>query len=217
MKVSTDSCLFGAWITKIEKEPVRVLDIGAGTGLLMLMLAQRFNSPIEGIEIDEICYGQLLENIGSSPWYSKLNVFLGDVRKYEFDRNYDLIISNPPFYEKQLKANSIAHNTARHSTDLSFEELFTRVASLLNPGGKFAILIPYYRTEETINIAKSNGLNISSYAIVRHSPAHDWYRSMMIFSTQQIDTEVEQIDVHDDQGNYSPAFSELLKDYYLFL
>src|SRR6478752_1562135 len=96
MKVCTDSCLFGAWASDLANNKKRILDIGAGTGLLMLMLAQTTSAIIEGIEIEYGCYEQLKTNLTSSPWHDRLHAIAGDATQYHFEEKYDFIISNPP-------------------------------------------------------------------------------------------------------------------------
>src|SRR5450631_3963277 len=98
MKVCTDACLFGAWLPAKVPATARVLDIGSGTGLLMLMLAQKNGGDIHGIELDPDAFGQLGENIAGSPWAKRLQIFEGDVRQYVSQEKYDLIITNPPFF-----------------------------------------------------------------------------------------------------------------------
>ena len=109
MKVCTDSCLFGAWIAdKIEQKiivPKNILDIGSGTGLLSLMIAQKTNAQIDGVEIDENSYQQSEDNFIESPWNKHLHAFHADIKNWNSGLKYDLIISNPPFYENDLKAN----------------------------------------------------------------------------------------------------------------
>ncbi len=118
LRVSTDSCILGAWFANKALAPKKILDIGSGTGLLMLMLAQKIKGSIKGIEIDPDCYKQLMENISKSPWKEKCSAVLGDIRTYHFNESFDFIISNPPFYENQLEAAEEKRNIAKHSTHL---------------------------------------------------------------------------------------------------
>ena len=104
MKVCTDACILGAWFADTIAQRSSVLDIGSGTGLLMMMLAQRSQTPIHGIEIDPAAYEQLRENTGQNGWKDRLTVFNGDVRTFSFPQQYDFIISNPPFFEDDLQS-----------------------------------------------------------------------------------------------------------------
>ena len=127
MKVCTDACILGAWFA--DKAPAwsSVLDIGSGTGLLMLMLAQKHKGEIRGIELDLEAFRQLQDNIGQSPWRQMLRVFPGDARTFSFPGKFDFIISNPPFYENDLPAATTAANLARHSKELTLAELLTAI------------------------------------------------------------------------------------------
>ena len=145
MKVCTDACILGAWFS--EKTPAysSVLDIGSGTGLLMLMLAQKHKGEIQGIELDLSAFKQLKDNIGQSRWRGELKVFPGDVRQFNFPHKFDFIITNPPFYERDLETDSHARNLARHSKELTLAELLAAIDENLSAEGSFGILLPYHR------------------------------------------------------------------------
>ena len=136
MKVCTDSCLFGAWIASaIEDKNISaetILDIGTGTGLLSLMLAQKTNAGIDAVEIDTNAFEQATENVNASPWNKQIKVFKADIKKWNASLKYDLIISNPPFYENDLLPESEASSVAKHSAALTLEELITITKNLLN-------------------------------------------------------------------------------------
>ncbi|HEY4336642.1 MAG TPA: methyltransferase, partial [Puia sp.] len=137
MKVCTDACILGAWFS--EKAPAwsRVLDIGGGTGLLMLMLAQKHKGEIQGIELDLSAFRQLQENIRQSPWKEMLNAVPGDARSFSFSGKFDFIITNPPFYEGDLAAGSEQANLARHSKELTLAELLPVIDKNLSLDGSF--------------------------------------------------------------------------------
>ena len=128
MKVCTDSCLFGAWVASlIEKKeinPETILDIGTGTGLLSLMLAQKTNAGIDAVEIDSNAFEQAKENILFSPWKDQIKIFNADIKQWNAPTKYDLIISNPPFYENDLLPEDDGKNISKHSAALNLEELF---------------------------------------------------------------------------------------------
>jgi tRNA1Val (adenine37-N6)-methyltransferase len=216
-KVSTDACLFGAWTAKHCKPVKHVLDIGAGTGLLMLMMAQKHDVNIDGIEIEKDCAGQMRGNLLSSPWKERLNGIEGDVRAYLFEKKYDLIISNPPFYEKQLQAADTSKNLAWHSSELSFAELFGMASTLLTPEGKFSVIVPYNRKEETLTFGAQSGLLAEIILTVRHTRNHPYTRCMIMFSKIEQALVEKTLDIRNDDGSYSDDFSELLAGYYLFL
>ena len=128
MKVTTDACLFGAWVAEeINNEELKInncLDIGAGTGLLSLMIAQKNQETgITGVEIDEDAGKQAKENINASPWKARIDILEGDVKNHDFPEKFDLIISNPPFYENEIRSATDSKNVAHHSENLSLKEL----------------------------------------------------------------------------------------------
>src|SRR5688572_25573553 len=139
MKVCTDACILGAWFSAKIPEYCTVLDIGSGTGLLMMMLAQRTRSKIYGIEIDLASYKQLKENISQNKWKERLKVFPGDARTYSFPFKYDFIIVNPPFFENDLESESDREQVAKHSKMLTLDELVKVMDENLEPNGSFGI------------------------------------------------------------------------------
>ena len=145
MKVGTDGVLLGAWCP-IDNNPFSVLDIGAGTGILSLMLAQRSNaSQIDAIEIDEDAFEQCVDNFESSPWSDKLFCFHAGLDEFmeEPEDEYDLIISNPPFYTEDYKTENEQRDLARFSDALPFEDLVEATHLLLSENGIFAVIIPF--------------------------------------------------------------------------
>ena len=127
MKVCTDACILGAWFGTKLPSNIRVLDIGSGTGLLIMMLAQNIEAAIDGIEIDLPAFKQLQENISQNEWKKRIHVYPGDIRNFSFPQQYDFIISNPPFFENDLASESLAEQTAKHSKDLSLDELICKM------------------------------------------------------------------------------------------
>lgn len=219
MKVTTDACTFGAWVAEKSKGRIRnILDIGTGTGLLMLMLAQKTKAEITGIEIDCAAAEQAKENCAASSWSTRLEVFNADVRKFEFRNSYDLIISNPPFHKNQLVSPDEKKNLAHHSSGLELNELITVASSFLQPLGHIAVLIPFYRNNEMIETATARGFYVREKLLMKQSPTHDFFRSVIIFSRiKNPDPEVSIITISDSEGNYTAEFIELLKDYYFNL
>src|SRR5688572_28253839 len=137
MKVTTDACLFGAWAARSARQSAvgqsgspgihHVLDIGTGTGLLSLMMAQQINAEIDAIELDEDAFEQAQQNMASSPWHDNLFVIQGDAKDmaYVLGKEYDIIVSNPPFYENELESPDLKKNRAHHSAGLSLDELLS--------------------------------------------------------------------------------------------
>jgi tRNA1Val (adenine37-N6)-methyltransferase len=219
MKVCTDACILGAWFA--DKAPAwsSVLDIGSGTGLLMLMLAQKHKGDIRGIELDLDAFRQLQDNIGQSPWRQMLRVFPGDVRTFSFPEKFDFIITNPPFYEGDLPASTTAANLARHSKELTLSELLEVIDANLTPQGSFGILLPYHRTtwfEE--KACAAYGFSLREKLLVRQTPRHDFFRSILYFSRHRENfAPTTELTIQNSEGVYSDDFIELMRDYYLYL
>ena len=221
MKVSTDSCLFGAWLCKtiIPSLPnvTSALDVGTGTGLLMLMMAQGHSFSIDGIELNEDAYQQALSNLNASEWKTRLSLFHGDARGFVFDKNYDLIISNPPFYEDDLLPDSVSKAIAKHDTALRFDALLDVIETNLTFEGFFALLIPYHRFEYLKELSLLKGFCLHKVVHVRHQEDHSFIRSMVLLSRQSMSTHFQIFTIKEKNGSYTNEFTELLKEYYLYL
>ncbi|MDB5232204.1 MAG: methyltransferase [Chitinophagaceae bacterium] len=225
MKVCTDACLFGAWVAEeVFNSTLKVknaLDIGTGTGVLSLMLAQKIKSTkIKAIEIDDSAAAQAKENFESSPWKSRLCVIGHSVQQFKSltENKFDLIISNPPFFENDLKSEDQKRNLALHSEKLDLMELADTVQFLLHNQGFFAVLLPAQRVSEFEVLAKKGKLFLYKKVFVKQTPAHSPFRAMMIFLPYEImQPEVKEIVIKKAEGNYTAEFIELLKDYYLYL
>jgi len=133
LKVCTDACILGAWFSAKIPQYATVLDIGTGTGLLMMMLAQRSQAEIHGIEIDLAAYRQAKENTSQNDWAARMKVFPGDARTFHFPLQYEFIITNPPFFDNDLQSASDREQIAKHSKHLTLEELIQVIASNLQP------------------------------------------------------------------------------------
>jgi tRNA1Val (adenine37-N6)-methyltransferase len=214
MKVSTDSCLFGAWIVEQLDDPKHILDIGAGTGLLSLMCAQHSQAHIDAIEIERCCFQQLSANLASSSWKDRLTAVEGDILNFKPEKAYQTIISNPPFYEKQLESPDSAKNLARHGSTLNLESLLTKGKSILEEKGDFYLLMPYYRLEACIDAALMIGFNANKIATVRHSPNHLPFRVMIKFCNYSAPTQTEIIDIYSNENVYGTRFVGLLSSFY---
>jgi len=214
MKVSTDSCLFGAWIVEQLNDPKQILDIGAGTGLLSLMCAQHSQADIDAVEIEQCCFQQLRANFAASPWKERLDAVEGDILSFKTEKNYQTIISNPPFYEKQLESPDLAKNLARHGSTLNLESLLTKGKSILKEKGDFYLLMPYYRLKACIDAALLIGLIANNIATVRHSPNHLPFRVMIKFCNYSAPTQTEIIDIYSNEKVYTTRFERLLSSFY---
>lgn len=232
MKVTTDACLFGAWVAE-EVNNVRkdsfgekliinnCLDIGTGTGLLSLMLVQKNNEVlIDAIEIDKDAADQAKENAASSPWEKRIGVVNANVTGFSFKHKYDLIISNPPFYENELISANERKNLAHHNQNLTLKELLNLIKTNLNTDGCFFLLLPYKRNEEIKKLLKNQQLHVSKILFVRQSIKHDYFRIFVkgdLKTSAPQETEFHEISIWDENQQYTAAFIELLKEYYLYL
>ncbi|HXR83508.1 MAG TPA: methyltransferase [Hanamia sp.] len=218
MKVCTDSCLFGAWIAdKIERkdiQPKRILDIGSGTGLLSLIIAQKSNADIDAVEIEENSYGQTKANFAESPWQQRIQAFHTDIKNWHSSQKYDLIISNPPFFENDLKSGNKNKNIAKHHDTLTLAELLQSIKNNLSKEGNFAVLLPFHRTGYFKNLAAENGFHLPEELLVKQTPRHSCFRSILFFGTQE-ETIISNELIIKENGNYTTEFNHLLKDYYL--
>lgn len=218
MKVCTDACILGAWFSAKIPQYSTVLDIGSGTGLLMMMLAQRSQAEIHGIEIDLTAYRQLKENTSQNDWQQRLKVFPGDARSFHFPFKYDFIISNPPFFENDLLSTDDREQIAKHSKHLTLEALVEVIASNLQPHGAFGILLPYHRWEEFNKLAIQQNFSLTEKLIVRHTPKHAPFRAILHYTRNHDQFAPDfELNIKDENGGYTPEFVELLKDYYLYL
>ncbi len=215
MKVCTDACILGA-STDVENVS-KILDIGTGTGLLSLMIAQRTNAQIDAVEIDEDAYQQAVMNVQESVFASKIRVHHQRIQDFLVEDSYDLIVSNPPFYQQSLKSADAKVNRALHTVELSFDDIIDSSIRLLSPNGKFVVLLPPFEMEKLIQIAKKKGLYLSKKMLIRHDESKPIFRVIATFQTNQIHDSAEKtLIIHEKDGRtYSDEFRRLLQDYYL--
>ncbi|MFZ6025676.1 MAG: tRNA1(Val) (adenine(37)-N6)-methyltransferase [Bacteroidota bacterium] len=220
MKVCTDACLFGAWVVSKMQENkfnqnTRALDIGTGTGLLALMLAQQFQGSIDAIEIDDNAFIQAMENSKASPWSNRVFVHHTPLSDWT-ETGYDLIISNPPFFEQDLQSPDQQRNLALHDTGLSLADLWEEVQRRLHQDGQFAVLLPYHRLYDCLQHAKKHHFFLNEQVLVHQTEKHAPFRVMLLFGREQTETLCNSI-IIKKEGYYSVEFVTLLKDYYLYL
>ena len=225
MKVTTDGCLFGAWAAKAihEKKPEqgRWLDIGTGTGLLSLMVAQQNpDNLIDAVEIEMAAAEEARKNILGAGKEKQIIVHQADINKYHPDHQYDIIFSNPPFYEKELKGNNTGKNKAHHNEGLLFHQLLACCKQLLKKEGSIFLLLPYKREKELLEKIKETGFAVHQHIRVRPAVRLDYFRILLEI---QINTSTPpnlvtgELAVKDERDQYTPEFIELLRDYYLYL
>lgn len=217
MKIGTDGVLLGAW-TPLINNPYNVLDIGAGTGILSLMLAQRSNAEqIDAIEIDEDAYEQCVENFEASPWGDKLFCFHAGLDEFvdEPEDEYDLIISNPPFYTDDYKSDNTSRDLARFEDALPFEELIEAAALLLSDNGIFSVIIPYKEEERFVSLCKELDLFPLKITRVKGTPTSEIKRSLLAFCRMEQTPSINELVIEISRHNYTSEYIELTKDFYL--
>lgn len=218
MKVSTDACIQCAW-TPIANDVVHVLDIGTGTGLLSLMLAQRnSNIHIDAIELDADAAMQAQENISTSPWADRVDVMQDDVTAYQFTKQYDMVICNPPFFNNSLLGDDVQRNSVRHTISLSYNSLLTVLQNVLKPTGYAAILLPTAEHEVWQQLLKKSGWGITKLLEVHPKESSGYNRIISLCSKQPMaETEIEKLQIYKQGGGYTEAFTQLLQPFYLKL
>ena len=222
MKIGTDGVLLGAW-TPLINNPYNVLDIGAGTGILSLMLAQRSNAApnnvgiIDAIEIDEDAYEQCVENFETSPWGDKLFCFHAGLDEFvdEPEDEYDLIISNPPFYTDDYKSDNTSRDLARFEDALPFEELIEAAALLLSDNGIFSVIIPFKEEERFVAMCKELDLFPLKMTRVKGTPTSEIKRSLLAFCRIEQTPVIDELVIEISRHNYTSEYIELTKEFYL--
>ena len=221
MKVCTDSCLFGSLLPVVptpDGQNINVLDIGTGTGLLSLMYAQKNpQATIDAVEIEQNAYLQASENFSESQWNNRLKIFHADFKNFVPEKKYDLIISNPPFYENELLSGEKNKNIAKHDEELTFRDLIRIIQEHLSPTGTFAVLLPFHRIKYFEELASENNFCARQKILIRQTPLHNFFRGILIFDHTNTATRTNELTIKNNEGNYTPEFAELLKDYYLKL
>ncbi|WP_264560237.1 tRNA1(Val) (adenine(37)-N6)-methyltransferase [Flavobacterium sp. N2270] len=220
MKIGTDAVLLGAW-SPIPKNIFSVLDIGSGTGVLSLMLAQRtLAEQIDAIEIDEEAYEQCVQNFENSNWGDRLFCYhagLDEFVQEMEDESYDLIISNPPFYTDEYKSDTEKRNVARFQDALPFEELIDSAANLLNEFGVFSVIIPCKEEEKFIQIAKQFHLHPFKITRVKGTPNSELKRSLLAFTWDEQITIEDELIIEVTRHQYTQEYIQLTKEFYLKL
>jgi tRNA1Val (adenine37-N6)-methyltransferase len=246
MKVCTDACLFGAWVSQktLVQNASNIVDIGTGTGLLSLMLAQvteTSKASITAIEIESQAAKEASSNFNISKWNERLvlvndsiqnftaNIGKGDLVSNMLNNNtnnnllFDIVLSNPPFYEGDLKSPDANKNKAAHSTELPWSILVENVVSLLIDAGSFFVLVPTLRAYTMQKLAEAHQLQLVEEVLVYNDAKHLPFRSFLHFqkNSKTLDKDISvlrnKIVIKNTDNTYSTAFTELLKDYYLHL
>jgi tRNA1Val (adenine37-N6)-methyltransferase len=223
MKIGTDGVLLGAWAS-IKKTPYSILDIGAGTGVLSIMLAQRSAAQlIDAIEIDARAYEQCVENFEQSLWADRLFCYHASLDEFvdEIEHRYDLIVCNPPFYSEDYKTSNQQRDLARFQDAMPFEHLAESVSKLLAKEGIFCVVVPFKEASSFIDIASKSNLFPNRIVHVKGNPSSEAKRNLIEFSLcavpfgQQIETEITELIIETSRHSYTQEYTSLTKDFYL--
>ena len=214
MKVGTDGVLIGAW-TKTPNGAV--LDIGSGTGLIALMIAQHnANCFIDALDLNKDAFLQTKTNVENSTWYNRITAHHIALQDFKPNKKYQLIVSNPPFFVNSSKSGSEVKNLARHTDELSFNDLLQSVANLLLPDGLFSVVLPFVAATAFIELAKMHHLYLNRLCEVKPNLAKPPKRVLMEFSLHEKEPETTTLTVETNQRHvYTPAYQNLTKEFYL--
>lgn len=218
MKIGTDGVLLGAWAS-IEQQPFAILDVGTGTGIVALMLAQRsYAEVVDALEIDDDAYEQAVENFEASPWGDRLFCyhagFMEFVEEME-DEEYDLIISNPPFYSEDYKSDNHQRDMARFTDALPFEHLLYGTSKLLAANGRATFIIPYKEEINFLNIAGKVNLFANRITHVKGTPDSKIKRSLIELSFIETEVKTNELIIETARHQYTEEYIALTKAFYL--
>lgn len=219
MKIGTDGVLLGAW-SSLRHDPVSILDIGTGTGVIALMLAQRSTAElIDALEIDEDAYEQAVENFENSDWGDRLfcyhAAFDEFVEEMQDEDKYELIVSNPPFYSADYSSGDAKRDQARFAEALPFEELLEGVSLLLSKRGRFSVIIPFSEEERFLSLAAKFKLFAKRITRVKGTTDSEIKRSLLEMAFLEGKPKVEELVIETARHEYTPEYIELVKDFYL--
>jgi len=220
MKVGTDGVLLGAWCS-LENYPKTILDIGTGTGIISLMLAQRSSAiSIDGVEIDKSAFEQTVDNFENSDWSDRLYCYNTSFQKFADESNnegikYDLIVSNPPFYKEDYITKNISRNKARFSQFLSFKELIQGVSKILSKSGFFSTIIPFKEESAFIGLAQQNSLFLNKLCRVKGNKNSEIKRCLLTFSFNKKETKETNLIIENSRHKYTKEYVELTNNFYL--
>lgn len=217
MKIGTDGVLLGSWVP-ISETVNAILDIGTGTGVIALMMAQRSGAAtIDAIEIDDLAYEQAVENFEASDWGDRLFCYHASFQEFfqEIDDEYDLLISNPPFYKDTYKTEDSSRDLARFEDALPFEHLFIGATHLLSENGKFGVILPYREEKAVIEIAHKVGLYPQKITRVKGNPSSEIKRTLFLFGFEEIEVDSDELIIENGRHQYTSEYVGLTQDFYL--
>jgi tRNA1Val (adenine37-N6)-methyltransferase len=216
MKVGTDAVLLGAWVEINDAQ--NILDIGTGTGVIAIMMAQKSNADIVALDIDAIACEQSRENIQLSPWPNRIKVYNESLQHYAstFQLKFDLIVSNPPYFVDAYKSAEEARNQARHTDQLPFIDLVKCAKHLLNPTGRICIILPTKESLKFRELAAAHHLYLTKITHVKTTQYKDEKRQLLQFELINKKLIEETLVIEQEERHcYSSEYRELTKDFYL--
>lgn len=215
-KVGTDGVLLGAWV-HIGETDKSMLDIGTGSGLIAIMFAQRASpeAHIDAVELEAQDVQQARENVRRSPWPEKVNIHHTPLQQFFPGKQYDLIVSNPPYFVRSLLPPDEKRTQARHAHALSFSELLENTTRLLAPGGRLGVILPYAESREFTARALDSDLFIRRQAVFRARPHKPPERLLMEFSLKKQNPEQREIILYEAGDQWSADYKSLTGDFYL--
>ena len=231
MKVCTDACLFGAWVAEKEvtTKSSSILDIGTGTGLLSLMMGQvteTTKAKITAVEIEAQAAAEATSNFELGLWKDRIEIVNDSIQNFtkaillskeQVDKTFDLIITNPPFFEGDLKSPDVNKNKAAHSTELPWSVLIENTAQLLSPTGSFFVLVPTLRAYTMQKLAEANHMYLAEEVLVYNDAKHLPFRAILHFQRNKTEVLRNKLIIKDADNKYTSEFTNLLKNYYLHL
>ena len=214
MKISTDAVLLGGLAS--SEKPQNILDIGTGTGVIALMLAQRFSeSQISAIELDDLAAVQAKNNFFESPFADRLTIWNGAFQAFSTEKKYDLIVSNPPYFPNHLKSKDEKRNRALHTDALSFLDLISKVTKLLNPKGNFWVILPPRQMHDLLKISDEFELSPNRKYTVQDKAGKKVLREIVCFSFQKMELEVQQVFIKNEDGSPHTSYKNVVKGFLL--
>lgn len=216
MKVGTDGVLLGAWAELPETG--KVLDLGTGTGLIALMVAQRCRADVVAVDISVDACEQAAENVAESPWSNRIKVINQDIKTMDetFQNSFDCIVSNPPYFQENVKCPTPLRNTARHTDELNFKQLSSSASLLLKNGGTLSVVLPAGAASEFIAEASAQRLSLTRQTWIHTKPGAQPKRVLMTFvKGRSVSSEIVHMTIHEADHSFSEAYQSLTADFYL--
>jgi len=213
MKIGTDAVLLGAWMP-VPENCLSILEIGSGCGVISLMLAQRTNAHITGIDIDENSVKEAQKNAENTLWKDNVQFIHEDIQDFaqKTTQKFDVIVSNPPFFENSLKSPEEGRNISRHNDTLSFETLITAVDILLSETGLFGVIIPMETAEKMGNLTFEKQLFATKKTYLYPTPTKKANRILMMFEREQKSCEEDNLVIRDKAG-YTDEYRWFVREY----